>query len=125
MIGLFTLVGAVLWYLIDIFKRGVNSLREAKKFNVADIVYDLVVWVAAVALGMVLAFQFKLDAFVLVSQLMDNVIPVPEVEPTLLGYIFGGLTLASGSGFMNGLLKAIGKKGPDTIPVFIEDERVK
>lgn len=122
MVGLFTLFGAVLWYLLDNFKRWLNGLREAKHFNVNDVVYDLVLWVTAVVVGMLLAIQFKLDAFILASQLMDNVVQLPDIEPSFIGYIFGGLLLASGSGFLNGLLKALGKR--DTVvtaPVIISE----
>jgi hypothetical protein len=35
---------------------------------------------------------------------------MPEIMPTLTGNIFGGLLLASGSGVINGLLKALGKR---------------
>lgn len=109
MLGLFTLFSAVLWYLMDNFKRWLTGLKEAKHFDAKDIVYDLVLWVTALVVGMLLALQFKLDAFVLASQIMDGVVEVPTIEPTVIGNVFGGLLLASGSGFMNGLLKALGK----------------
>lgn len=122
MLGLFTLFSAVLWYLIDILKRALNHFKEAKHFNIHDVVYDVIVWVAAIGGGMLLALQFKLDAFVLVSQLMDKVFEVPNIDPSVTGYIFGGLVLSSGSGFMNGLLKAIGKRPEPIVPEAVLEE---
>ena len=116
MIGLFTLFSAILWYLIDIVKEVLGKFREANDRKLPDLLYDLVIWVLAIGGGMLLAIQFKLDAFVLVSQLMDNVIEIPVIEPTFIGNIFGGLLLASGSGVINKLLKAIGGRDENSPP---------
>lgn len=111
MIGLFTMFSAILWYLIDIIKEALTKYHETNaEHKFPDLVYDLIIWVIAIGGGLLLAIQFNLDAFVLVSQLMDNVLPIPEVAPTITGSIFGGLLLASGSGMINGLLKALGKR---------------
>lgn len=108
MIGLFTMLSAVLWYLIGVLKNLLTQFSGEKK-RIPELVYDITIWVVAIGGGMLLAIQFQLDAFVMASQLMEGVIAVPEVLPSLIGSIFGGLLLASGSGVINGLLKAIGK----------------
>lgn len=110
MIGMFTMFSAILWYLIDIFKELLNKLKGTGKITLPDLAYDAVVWVIALGGGMLLAMQFNLDAFVLASQLIDGVVEMPDIAPTLTGNIFGGLLLASGSGVINGLLKALGKR---------------
>ena len=110
MIGMFTMFSAILWYLIDIFKELLSKLKGTGKITLPDLVYDAFVWVIALGGGMLLAMQFNLDAFVLASQLIDGVVEMPEIVPTLTGNIFGGLLLASGSGVINGLMKALGKR---------------
>ena len=110
MIGMFTMFSAILWYLIDIFKGVLTRLKGDGKITLPDLIYDAIIWVIAIGGGMLLALQFNLDAFVLASQLVDDVIEIPEIVPTLTGNIFGGLLLASGSGVINGLLKALGRK---------------
>lgn len=117
MVGLFTLFSAILWYLIDIIKEVLKKYHDANpEHKFPDLVYDVIVWVLAIGGGMLLAIQFKLDAFVLVAQLMDNVFPIPEIVPTITGSIFGGLLLASGSGVINKLLKAIGQRDSEAPP---------
>ena len=110
MIGMFTMFSAILWYLIDIFKDVLTRLKGAGKLTLPDLAYDAIIWVIAIGGGMLLALQFNLDAFVMASQLVGDVIEMPEIVPTLTGNIFGGLLLASGSGVINGLLKALGRK---------------
>lgn len=111
MLGLFLLFSITLWYLIDIIKQGLL------KFSLPDLVYNGIVWGLAIAGGMLLAFQFKLDAFVLASEIMNSVLPVTPIEPTLTGNIFGGLIIASGSGGVNAFLKALkGTKEPPSEP---------
>ena len=110
MIGMFTMFSAILWYLIDIFKDVLTRLRSDGKITLPDLVYDVIIWVIAIGGGMLLALQFNLDAFVMASKLVSDVIEIPEIAPTLTGNIFGGLLLASGSGVINDLLKALGRK---------------
>lgn len=110
MIGMFTMFSAILWYLIDIFKALLKQLKDTSKLSLPDLAYDAIVWVIALGGGMLLAIQFNLDAFVMASQLMSDVIEIPEIVPSITGNIFGGLLLASGSGMINGLLKALGRK---------------
>lgn len=46
---------------------------------------------------MLLDFTFKVDAFVIVGSLLGAVSPgTPVIEPSIAGYMFGGLFFASG-----------------------------
>lgn len=106
MLGLFMLFSVTIWYLIDILKQNLS------KAGMPDAIYNLVIWAIALGAGFLVAFQFKLDAFVMASEIMNGVLEVPKIEPSITGYVFGGLVLASGSGGVNAFLKAI--KGDKT-----------
>lgn len=108
MIGMFTMLSAVLWYLIDFIKKILTKISGENKI-IKDLVYDIILWVIAIVGGLLLAFTFKLDAFVMVSQMMRGITKIPIVDSTVVGSVFGGLLLASGSGTINALFKAIGK----------------
>ena len=101
MLGLFLLFSMTIWFVVDILKQNI------KLINLPDTVYNVIVWIVALAVGMLISFQFKLDAFVLASEIMTGFIPFTPIEPTITGYIFGGLLLASGSGGVNAFLKAL------------------
>ena len=107
MFGAFVLFSVVLWYLIDWIKTfvGYTKLPETPR--------QIVLFLVAVAGGVLLALQFKLDVFVMLSQVMNQ----PDVPSTLTGEIFGGLVLASGSGGVYELLKAVkGREEPPEVP---------
>lgn len=65
--------------------------------------------VVCLAVGMVLAFTFKVDAFILVGSLLAAVVPgTPAIEASTVGYIFGGLLFASGSAVVHEISKRLG-----------------
>lgn len=109
---MFTILSIVLWYALDFIKKILTRVSgEEKRIN--DLTYDLIVWGIAISLGMALSFQFRTDAFVIVSQLMRGISKIPIIKPSIMGQIFGGLLLASGSGVVNNLMKAINKEIPE------------
>ena len=108
MLGLFLLFSMTIWFLVDILKQNI------KLIGFPDPVYNIVVWVVALGVGMLISFQFKLDAFVLASEVMKGFIPIEVIDISVTGQVFGGLLLASGSGGVNAFLKALrGLKPPE------------
>ena len=108
MLGLFLLFSMTIWFLVDILKQNIKLL------NLPDSVYNIVIWVVALGVGMLISFQFKLDAFVLASEIMTGFVPIAPIELSITGQVFGGLLLASGSGGVNAFLKALrGLKPPE------------
>lgn len=97
MVGIFILFSLVLWYLIEWLKKVVEG------FKLPDWAYRAGLLVTALAGGILLALQFKLDVFVMMSEVMGQ----GNIQSTLTGQIFGGLVLASGSGGVYELLKAV------------------
>lgn len=110
MLGLFLLFSMTVWFIIDIIK------QNLKLANLPDAAYNIVIWIIALGVGMLISFQFKLDAFVLASEIMAGIIPVESLEPTMTGYVFGGLLLASGSGGVNAFLKSLKGLKPEEPP---------
>lgn len=108
MLSLFLLFSIVLWYAIDWLKKGISALK------LPDPWYEASILAIALVVGTLLAFQFNLDAFVLASELMSI---TPPIEQSVVGIIFGGIVLASGSGGVFELLKAIkGRPTPEDEP---------
>lgn len=101
MLGLFLLFSMTIWFLLDFIKPKIALIK------MPDVMYDIVLWVVALAIGVFVAFQFKLDAFVLASDIMISFVPFEPLQPTITGQVFGGLLLASGSGGVNEFLKAL------------------
>ena len=101
MLGLFLLFSMTIWFLVDILKQNIKLL------NLPDSVYNIVIWVVALGVGMLISFQFNLDAFALASEIMTGFVPFTPIELTITGQVFGGLLLASGSGGVNAFLKAL------------------
>lgn len=97
MVGAFLLFSVVLWYVIDWIKRFIGE------FKVPELPYKIGLLVVAISGGILLALQFKLDAFVMLAQALNQ----PDIPSTITGQIFGGLILASGSGGVYELLKAV------------------
>lgn len=97
MVGAFLLFSVVLWYVIDWIKRFVGD------FKLPELPYKVGLLVVAIAGGILLSLQFRLDAFVMLAQALNQ----PDIPPSLTGEIFGGLILASGSGGVYELLKAV------------------
>lgn len=107
MLGLFLLFSMTIWFLVDILKQNIKLL------NLPDTIYNVVVWAVALIVGMLISFQFRLDAFVLAHEVMKGFIPIEIIELSITGQVFGGLLLASGSGGVNAFLKALrGLKPP-------------
>lgn len=89
---LYSVVSLVMWYVIDWLKELLLELKLKEQ------IYKFVLLVICLGVGLLLAFTFRVDAFVLVSALMRAVVPdTPVIEPSTVGYIFGGLFFASGS----------------------------
>lgn len=88
----YTIVSLVMWYIVDWLKKILLD------HTIPDKIYKLVLLVVCLVIGMLLSFTFKLDAFVLVASIFTSVVPTtPKIEPSTMGYVFGGLMLASGS----------------------------
>lgn len=108
MLALFTVFSIVLWYIINWLKKFIT------KAELPDLWYDLIVLAIALVGGLLLAVQFRLDAFVLASEILSL---TPPIEHSLTGVVFGGLVLASGSGGFFELLKALkGRPEPEQEP---------
>lgn len=107
MVGLFIMLAIVLWYVIDWFKRAIDTLPDKPR--------KLLILAAALAGGVALSLQFKLDAFVVAAQVMG----LSDVEVTLIGQVFAGLILASEAGGAHKLITALQgwKDLDDVIPV--------
>lgn len=104
-VALYTIVSVVMWYVIDWIKSIFVSQEVPEKL------YQLIMLVLCLGVGIGLALAFKLDAFVLVAALMRQIIAdIPVIEPSLVGYIFGGLMLASGSGAIHKISKLFQKE---------------
>ena len=85
--------------------------------NLPDAAYNIVIWIIALGVGILISFQFKLDAFVLASEIMTGFVFFTPIELTITGQVFGGLLLASGSGGVNAFLKALRGLKPEEPPV--------
>ncbi len=94
MVGVFIVVSLVLWYAIEWVKKVIDGEMTPRR---------IAILVLALACGVLLAFQFRLDAFVMASQFVG----VDALEPSLLGKVFAGIVLASGSAGIFELLKAL------------------
>lgn len=105
MVGIFILFSLVLWYLIEWLK------KVSEGFGLPDWAYRAGVFITALAGGVLLALQFRLDVFIMLAEVMGHT----GIEESLTGQIFGGLVLASGSGGVYELLKAV-KGGQELAP---------
>ena len=106
MLGLFLMFSMIIWFLLDFLKPKLALIK------LPDAIYDVILWACALAVGTFIAFQFKLDAFVLASDIIVGFIPFGPIEPSITGQVFGGLILASGSGGVNAFLKSLGGLKP-------------
>ncbi len=108
---LYTVVSLVMWYVIDWVKRILLD------YQIPERVYNVILLVLCLAVGLLLAFTFKVDAFVLVSALMSAVVPgVPVIESSLIGYVFGGLFFASGSAVIHEISNRLNEKKVEPKP---------
>lgn len=108
---LYGIISVVMWYVIDWAK----SLFL--DHNLPETLYKVIMLVICVGIGLLLAFYFKVDAFVLVSALMRAIVPeTPVFEPSTVGYVFGGLFFASGSAVVHKISEKLSvfKNGPTT-----------
>lgn len=110
MLGLFLLFSMMIWFVLDLLKSKIRLIK------MSDEIYDVVIWAIALAIGTFISFQFKLDAFVMASEIMKEFVPLEIIELSITGQIFSGLLLASGSGGVNAFLKALRGLKPEVPP---------
>lgn len=94
MVGVFIMISLVLWYVIEWVKKVIDGEMTPRR---------IAILVLALIGGVLLAFQFKLDVFVMAAQFMG----VEGIELSLIGQIFAGMVLASGSAGVFELLSAL------------------
>jgi hypothetical protein len=97
----YLIFAVLLWWAIEWLK------KYMEKFNLTERVQDIVILALALGGGIGMAIGYNMDLFVLLK-IQD--------APSLFGKIFAGLGIASGSGGVFELLKAIksiGNTSPD------------
>lgn len=94
MIGLFTLVAMVLWYIVEWIKKVMDGEMDARR---------IIILAFSVAGGVFLAFQYRLDVFVLAAEVMG----IDGLQITTAGHVLAGIVLASGAAGLFELLKAL------------------
>jgi hypothetical protein len=94
MIGLFSLVAVVLWYIVEWVKKVIDGEMDLRR---------IFILVLSVVGGAFLAFQYRLDVFVLAAEMMG----IEGLQITTAGHVLAGIVLASGAAGVFELLKAL------------------
>lgn len=94
MIGLFSLVAVVLWYIVEWVKKVIDGEMDLRR---------IFILVLSVVGGVFLAFQYRLDVFVLAAEILG----IEGIQITTAGHVLAGIVLASGAAGVFELLKAL------------------